>query len=139
MTTVQVTTETDLTSGRKTFILPANPVPVITPMGPAPGELRVSADASGRVTDVRAVLKPKGADVAAIADLLARLATFPINPDDLRGMAGARPVVTFALQADAVDELRASVRVPQDVQALLDSPVLQAGERYELDDLAVMG
>jgi hypothetical protein len=90
MTTVQITTQTDLTSGGKTFILPANPVPVITPMGPAPGELQISTEASGRVTGVRAVLRPKGADVAQMADVLAGLANFNLPAAELRGLAGSQ-------------------------------------------------
>jgi hypothetical protein len=136
MTQVTVTTETDLITGGKTFVLPANPVPVITPMGPAPGELRVSADPSGRVTAVRAILRPRAADVASIADVLSRLATFDLPAGALRGIAG-QPVVTFALKGDAVAEIRTAVRTAPDLQAFLGEKVLAEGDRYALDDLEV--
>jgi hypothetical protein len=134
MTQVTVTTETDLITGGKTFVLPANPVPVITPMGPAPGELRVSADPNGRVTAVRAVLRPQASDVATIADVLSRLATFDLPEGVLRGLRG-QPIVTFALKADAVAEIKTPVRSAPDLQAFLDEKVLAEGDRYALDDL----
>ncbi|MDB5099641.1 MAG: hypothetical protein JWM80_4062 [Cyanobacteria bacterium RYN_339] len=136
MTQATVTTETDLATGSKTFVLPANPVPVITPMGPAPGELRVSADAGGRVTAVRAVLRPRASDVATIADVLSKLATFDLPERELRGLSG-QPIVTFALNKDAVAEIKTPVRSAPDLQAFLGEAVLAQGERYALDDLEV--
>jgi hypothetical protein len=137
MTTVQITTQTDLTNGGKTFILPANPVPVITPIGPAPGELQITTEASGRVTSVRAVLRPKGADVAEMADVLASLASFNLQASELRGLAGSQPIVTFALRADAIADIHVTVKSPNDVLALLEEAVLQSGERYAVADLEV--
>lgn len=139
MTQVTITTETDLSTGRMTFILPGNPVPVITPMGPAPGELRVETERDGRVTAVRAVLKPRGADVAQMADVLARIATFPLNAADLRGLVGGKPVVTFALKADAVSGLSVRVTQADQLEALLRQPALQEGHRYVVEDLEVTG
>lgn len=137
MTTVEITTRTDLTTGRKVYILPANPVPVITPMGPAPGELQVHTEPDGKVTAVQAVLRPRGADVAAIADLLVRLATFKLDARELRGLASGSPIVTFGLRPDALAQLGVTVRGAKDVEALLRSPILQAGERYAVEDVVV--
>ena len=137
MPSVDIQTQTDLVTGKKTYAFQASPVPVITPMGPAPGELRVETDVSGRVTSVKAVLRPRPEDVADIADLLAGLATFDITPDDLRGMVGGQPVITFALRQDALSAVRARVQGAADLQKLVDDPVLRQGERYAVDDVEV--
>ena len=135
--TTEVSTRTDLISGRKTYSFSANPVPVITPMGPAPGELLVETEVSGRVTSVRAVLHPKGADVSAMADVLVRLATFKLEPAELQGLEGAQPTVTFVLRPDGISALKARVMNAPDLQKLLDDPVLSQGERYAVEDLLV--
>ena len=137
--TVEVTTETDLTSGRKAFVVALNPVPVITPIGPAPGDLRVEVEVTGRVSGLKATLHPSAQAVVQMAEVLSRVADFELAPGDLRGLpAAAKPTLVFAAKAEALKGLGAlRVVTPQDLAKLLDAPLLADVNSFALVDLSV--
>lgn len=135
---MKVTTETDLTSGRRTFTIPADPVPVLTPLGPSPGELRVVADPGGQVAAVLAVLRPSGQAVSQAADQLSRMASFPLPAAELEAVApGDRPTVTFLLKPEIVQGLALPGEGAEAALTLLADPALQDGSNYVIDDLEV--
>ena len=140
-TTVEVLTETDLTTGRKAYVVRLNPVPVITPVGPAPGELRISAEVTGRVSAIVATLTPTAEAVAQMAEVLARVATFAVSPADLRGLAPtSRPQLVFEAKPEALAGL-GLIRVASapDVAKVLDAPLLGDVRSFALTDLSVEG
>lgn len=140
-TTVEVLTETDLTTGRKAYVVKLNPVPVITPVGPAPGELRIAAEVTGRVSAITATLEPTGAAVAQMAEVLARVATFELSAADVRGISPtARPKLVFEAKPEALAGL-GLIRVAsaQDVAKVLDAPLLADVRSFALADLVVEG
>ena len=140
-THVEVLTETDLTTGRKAYVVRLSPLPVITPVGPAPGELRVAAEVTGRVSAITATLTPTAEAVAQVAEVLARIADFTLSPADLRGLAAtAQPRLVFEVRAEALASL-GMVRVasPQDVAKVLDAPLLADVRSFALVDLSVEG
>lgn len=139
--TVEVLTETDLTTGRKAFVVRLNPLPVITPVGPAPGELRIEAEITGRVSRVEATLAPSAEAVSQMAEVLARIATFELSAADVRGIAApARPKLVFEVKPEALTAL-GLIRVAsaQDVAKVLDAPLLADVRSFALVDLAVEG
>lgn len=139
--TVEVLTETDLTTGRKGYVVRLNPVPVITPVGPAPGELRIAAEVTGRVSAITATLSPTPAAVAQMAAALARLATFEIAAADLQGLdAASQPRLVFEVKPEALASLAATrVASAQDVAKVLDAPLLGDVSSFALVDLIVEG
>lgn len=140
-TNVEVLTETDLTTGRRTYVVRLNPLPVITPVGPAPGELRIHAEVTGRVSKLEATLSPSAEAVAQTAEVLARVATFDLPAAELRGLpATAQPTLVFEVKPEALAGL-AMVRVAsaQDVAKVLDAPLLADVRSFALVDLAVEG
>ncbi len=138
-TTVEVLTETDLTTGRKTYVVPLNPLPVITPVGPAPGELRIAAEVTGRVSRIEAILMPSAEAVVQMAEVLTRVATFALSAADLRGLsAQARPRLVFEVKPEALATLGLlRVASAQDVVKVLDAPLLADVRSFALVDLAV--
>ena len=140
-TTVEVLTETDLTTGRRTYVVRLNPLPVITPVGPAPGELRIAAEVTGRVSKLEATLVPSAEAVAQTAEVLARIATFDLPAAELRGLpATSQPTLVFEVKPEALAGL-GMVRVAsaQDVAKVLDAPLLGDVRSFALVDLTVEG
>lgn len=138
-TNVEVRTETDLTTGRKAFVVTLNPVPVITPVGPAPGDLRIEAEVTGRISAIKAILHPSAEAVGQTAEVLSRVANFELAPGELRGLpATAKPVLTFAATSEALAGLGMLRAISaQDLAKLLDAPLLADVRSFALVDLAI--
>jgi hypothetical protein len=140
-TTVDVQTETDLTTGRKAYVVKLSPLPVITPVGPAPGELRVEAEVTGRVSAITATLHPTADAARQMAEVLSRIATFALDPAALRGIGdGARPMLVFQAKPEALAGLAMTrVASAQDLAKVLDAPLLADVRSFALTDLVVEG
>lgn len=140
-TNVEVRTETDLTTGRKAFVVALNPVPVITPVGPAPGELRIEAEVTGRISAIKAILRPTAQAVGETAELLSQAADFELPAGELRGLpASVQPTLTFAAKPEALQSLGMLRAITaQDLSKLLDAPMLADVKSFALVDLAIDG
>lgn len=134
-----VSVATDGTTGARTWRVPMNPVGVITPMGPAPGELVVETTPAGGVSGLRAVLRPRPDHVGEVAPVLARVADFQLDPSRLQGLpADVRPVLTFSLRREALVGL-AGVRVAAaaDLLHILQADILGDVRAFTLTDLTL--
>lgn len=137
----EVEVATEATSGTRTWTISMNPVAVITPMGPAPGELVVETSPEGTIQAVRAVLRPRPDHVGEVAPVLARVADFTLDPRALQGLAApVKPVLTFSLRPAGLLTL-AGVRVAAaaDLAAVIGAPVLGDVRAFALSDLTLSG
>lgn len=136
---ISISSRVDITTGRTDYIVPLNPVPVITAMGPAPGELRVATDSAGVVQSVQAVLHPDAVSVGVMAPVLARVASFELSPDLLQNLPEKAHVsLTFEVNQAGLHSL-GSLRVSSaaELLPLLDAPVLGDVLAFRLVDLRV--
>ncbi|MEB3196873.1 MAG: hypothetical protein VKP62_06675 [Candidatus Sericytochromatia bacterium] len=138
---ITVQTERDLTSGATAYLLPFSLVPVITAAGPAPGHLRVAVGKEGRVREVQAALTARAAQLAPVADVLARVASFELDPGIIEKLPGETPMtLTFELDRAGLDTLAGLiVKGPEGLGVLLDAPVLGDVLAFQLVDLRVGG
>lgn len=136
---ISVNSRVDLTTGHTDYIVPLNPVPVITAMGPAGGELRVAVDAAGVVQSVQAVLHPDAASVALMAPVLSRVASFELSPNLLQNLPDDALVsLTFEINSAGLHSLLPMrVRTAAELLPLLDAPVLGDVLAFRLIDLRV--
>jgi hypothetical protein len=138
-THIAINSRVDITTGNTDYTVPLNPVPVITAMGPAPGELRVATDPAGAVKSVQAVLQPDVASVGVMAPVLARVASFELSPDLLQNLPVTAMVsLTFEVTPEGLSSLAGlRVRSAAELLPLLDAPVLGDVLAFRLVDLRV--
>ncbi|MEB3284569.1 MAG: hypothetical protein VKN33_04720 [Candidatus Sericytochromatia bacterium] len=138
-THISINSQFDVTSGRTQFLVPLNPVPIITAMGPAPGELRISSDSQGAIKKVEALLRPDAASVREMAPVLTRVASFELSAALLENLPDAASIsLTFEMTASGLNALsKLLVRSASDVLTFLDSPVLGDVLAFRLVDLKV--
>lgn len=135
----EVNVTTDGTTGVRTWVIPMNPVAVITPMGPAPGELVVETSPQGTIQGLRAVLRPQAAHVGEVAPVLARVADFALDPRALQGLAATvKPVLTFSLRPEGLRTLAGSrITAAADLAAIIGAPTLGDVRAFALSDVTI--
>jgi hypothetical protein len=138
-TRISINSRVDITTGNTDYSVPLNPVPVITAMGPAPGELRVATDPTGAVKSVQAILHPDVSSVGVMAPVLARVASFELSPDLLQNLpVTATVTLTFEVTQAGLSSLGGlRVRSANELLPLLDAPVLGDVLAFRLVDLKV--
>lgn len=131
-----VTTETDLVSGQQTFGFELSPVPINTPVGLAPGQVRVITSKSGALVGLELLLRPSMVAFRGALDRLAQQADWAVPVEELRRLsASEQPVVHLKLDRSAVAQILDSVRTPEDLTAVLNHPVVQEPRNYRLDTI----
>lgn len=131
-----VTTETDLVSGQQTYEFELNPVPLNTPVGLAPGQVRVMASKSGALVRLELVLRPSLVAFRGAIERLAKQADWEVPVDQLRRLSPKEhPVVHLSLAPEAAAQILASIRQPTDLTGVLNHPVVQDPQNYRVDTI----
>lgn len=131
-----VTTETDLVTGQQTFEFEMNPVPINTPIGLAPGQVRVMASKSGSLVGVELVLRPTLVAFRGAIDRLAKQADWPVPVDQLRLLGpNEQPVVHLKLAPEAVAQVLDPLREPTDLNAVLNHASVQDPLSYRVETI----
>ncbi len=131
-----VTTETDLVSGHQTYAFELSPVPLNTPLGLAPGQVRVTASKSGALLRLELILKPSLVAFRGAIDQLAKQADWEVPVDQLRRLSPKeQPVVHLSLSPEATAEILISVRTPTDLTGVLNHPAVQEPQNYRVDTI----
>ena len=131
-----VTTETDLVSGQQTFGFDLNPVPISTPVGLAPGHVRVTASKAGALVGLELVLRPSLVAFRGALERLAKQADWPVPVDDLKRLSPKeQPVVHLKLTSEALAQILDSVRTPTDITGVLNHPAVQDPQNYRVDTI----
>ena len=131
-----VTTETDLVSGQQTYAFELNPVPINTPVGLAPGHVRVMASKSGALLGLELVLRPSLVAFRGAIERLAKQADWPVPVEELRRLSpNEQPVVHLKLSSDATAQVLDSIRQPTDLTGVLNHPAVQDPQNYRVDTI----
>lgn len=131
-----VTTETDLFSGQQTFEFALNPVPISTPIGLAPGVVRVRASRSGAFEALELLLKPSLVAFRGALDRLAKQADWELPLDELRRIGPKeQPVVHLVLTAEALAQVETPIKSPADLTEVLNHPAVQSPQHYRVDTI----
>lgn len=131
-----VTTETDLVSGQQIFGFELNPVPINSPMGLAPGQVRVTASKSGVLVGLELVLKPSLVAFRGAIDRLAKQADWPVPVEELRRLSPPdRPVVHLKLKPEALAEILQPVLTSNDLTGVLNHSVVQDPRNYQVETI----
>lgn len=131
-----VTTETDLVSGQQTYAFEMNPVPISTPLGLAPGEVRVMASKSGALIRLELILKPSLVAFRGAIERLAKQADWPVPVEQLRLLSPKdQPVVHLSLSPEATAEILTSIHTPTDLTGVLNHPAVQDPQNYRVDTI----
>jgi len=131
-----VTTETDLVSGQQTFEFELSPVPISTPVGLAPGQVRVMATRAGALVGIELVLKPSLVAFRGAIDRLAKQADWPVPVEQLRHLSPKeQPVVHLKLAQEAVAQVLFSIQSAPDLTEILNHPAVQDPQNYRVDTI----
>jgi len=131
-----VTTETDLVSGQQTYAFEMNPVPISTPVGLAPGQVRVMASKAGALVGLELVLKPSLVAFRGALERLAKQADWPVPVDQLRLLSPKeQPVVHLRLSPEATAQILNSIQTPTDLTGVLNHPAVQDPQNYRVDTI----
>ncbi len=126
-------------TGDRVYVLPLPRVPIATPVGFVPGELRIEVSKDGHLTGVKGVLMPPSSAVRDAALVLSNTATFHVDEWDLARIGdGDRVIATFAMSPAALADLSA-VRVlgTADLDEMLGAPGLLVAGSFALADFGI--
>lgn len=131
-----VTTETDLVSGQQTFEFELNPVPISTPVGLAPGQVRVMASKAGALVGLELVLKPSLVAFRGALDRLAKQADWPVPVEELRHLSSKeQPVVHLKLAPEAAAQVLDAIHSPTDLTGVLNHAAVQEPQNYRVETI----
>ncbi len=131
-----VTTETDLVSGQQTYAFELNPVPISTPVGLAPGQVRVTASKTGALLGLELVLRPSLVAFRGAIERLAKQADWPVPVEQLRQLSPKeQPVVHLKLAPEATAQVLDAIRTPTDLTGVLNHPAVQEPQNYRVDTI----
>lgn len=131
-----VTTETDLVSGQKIHSFELSPVPINTPVGLAPGQVRITAEKSGALSRLELILRPTLVAFRGAIDRLAKAADWEVPVAQLRNLsAEEQPVVYLSLRPEAIAEITTPIQSPADLTDVLNHPAVQEPKNYVVDTI----
>lgn len=136
----EVKTDTNLTTGERTYSVVLDPLPLTTPIGIAPGEVRVKVDKQGRLIDLLIVSRPNPLVFRGALKRLALMATWEVPVEELTQIgAQEHPIVSFKLKRGVAQQILAPIQSAKALGALLQHPLVQDDENYQIEDIEVEG
>lgn len=133
-----VKTDTNLMTGERTYSVRLEPLPIMTPVGIAPGEVVIRVNRQGRLIALEVLSNPNVLVFRGSLKRLAEGARWDIPVEELSRIgAHEHPIVHFKLKANIVPQVLVPIQGPKALGALLQHPLLQNGENYDVEDIEI--